>query len=439
MPEREPLQNLSPAEKRKLLAQLLRQRGGTLPQSLPDGAAGFQPPSEFLALKAQMQELERAAGAIYFQEAGGVNADTALVQGRELINYASYNYLGLSGHPVVSQAAKDAIDRYGTSVSASRLVSGERPLHRELEQELARLLGAEACLTFVGGFGTNETVVGRLAGPGDLVLYDSLIHSSIQEGSRLSGAQVRVFPHSSWEALDQLLQTHRRNYQRVLIVIEGVYSMDGDVPDLPRFIEVKKRHRALLMVDEAHSIGVLGQQGGGIGEHFGVARGDVEVWMGTLSKALAACGGYVAGSRDLVEYLRFTTPGFVYSVGMSPPNAAAALAALQQMRAEPERLGQLRARAKLFLDLARQGGLNTGSSRDSAVVPVIVGSSQRAVQLYRSLYDAGILAFPIMHPTVPENTARLRFFLSCTHSEQQIRHTIQVMTNSLLEQLPAAA
>jgi 8-amino-7-oxononanoate synthase len=438
MPDREQLKSLSADEKRKLLAQVLRQRG-TTSLSPGDGAAGFQPPPEFLAMKAHMQELEQAAGGIYFQEADGLNAETTLVQGRVLTNYASYNYLGMSGDPVVSQAAKDAIDRYGTSVSASRLVSGERPLHRELEQELARLLGAEACLVFVGGFGTNETVIGRLVGPGDLVLYDSLIHSSIQEGSRLSGARVRVFPHNNCEALDQLLHTHRREHQRALIVIEGVYSMDGDIPDLPRFIEVKQRHRAMLMVDEAHSIGVLGRHGGGIGEHFDVDRNEVEVWMGTLSKSLAACGGYIAGSQQLVEYVKFTTPGFVYSVGMSPPNAAAALAALHQMRSQPERLTRLRARADLFLELARQRGLNTGPSRDSAVVPVIVGSSQRAVQLYRSLNDAGILAFPIMHPTVPENTARLRFFLSCTHSEEQIRHTIRVIADSLPVPLIAAA
>ena len=217
---------------------------------------------------------------------------------------------------LVSAAAKAAIDRYGTSVSASRLASGEKVIHGELESAIARFIGTEAAVTFVGGHATNESVIGHLVGPGDLVLQDALAHNSIVQGAILSGARRRPFTHNDWQAADRLLEQFRHEYRRVLLVIEGVYSMDGDFPDLPRFIEVKKRHKALLMIDEAHSIGVLGHHGRGIGEHFDVNRSDVDIWMGTMSKALGSCGGYIAGSRALVEFLKYTAPGFVFSVGL---------------------------------------------------------------------------------------------------------------------------
>ena len=238
-------------------------------------------------------------------------------------------------------AAKEAIDRYGTSVSASRVASGERPVHRELEKELARLLGVEDSIALVSGHAANVTTIGHLFGKNDLVLYDALIHNSVLQGCALSEASHRAFPHCNWEALDAMLREARSNYRRVLIVIEGLYSMDGDIPELPAFIEVKKRHRALLMVDEAHSIGVLGKRGRGIAEHFAVNPADVDLWMGTLSKSLASCGGYIAGCRALIEYLKYTAPGFVYSVGMTPANAAAALAATRLLMAEPQRVTRL--------------------------------------------------------------------------------------------------
>ena len=246
----------------------------------------------------------------------GITNDRTVIDGRELINFASYNYVGTSGDPLVSAAAKAAIDRYGTSVSASRLASGEKVIHGELESAIARFIGTEAAVTFVGGHATNESVIGHLVGPGDLVLQDALAHNSIVEGAILSGARRRPFTHNDWQAADRLLEQFRHEYRRVLLVIEGVYSMDGDFPDLPRFIEVKKRHKALLMIDEAHSIGVLGHHGRGIGEHFDVNRSDVDIWMGTMSKALGSCGGYIAGSRALVEFLKYTAPGFVFSVGL---------------------------------------------------------------------------------------------------------------------------
>ena len=267
---------------------------------------------------------------------------------------------------------------YGTSVSASRLVSGERPVHRALEEGLADAHGTEDALAFVSGHATNVTVIGHLVGAEDAVVYDALSHNSIVQGAMLSGAQRVPFPHNDPAELDRVLARLRPTVKRVLVVIEGHYSMDGDVPDLPAMIATVRRHRASLMVDEAHSLGVLGPRGLGIAERCGVDPASVDIWMGTLSKTLSSCGGYVAGSRALIDYLRCSAPGFVYSVGLSPPLAAAALASLQIMRAEPERVAKLADNAAYFLAEAKAAGLDTGPSVGAAIVPVMTGGSIRA-------------------------------------------------------------
>lgn len=367
----------------------------------------------------------------FFRVHGGIARGVTRVEGRELLNFSSYNYLGLSGHPQVSEAAKRAIDLYGTSVSASRLVSGERPIHRQLEQALAGAHGTEDCVVFVSGHATNVTTIGYLFGPRDLIVHDALIHNSALMGMQLSGARRMPFPHNDWQALDALLADRRRQFERVLVVIEGIYSMDGDYPDLPRFIEVKRRHGAFLMVDEAHSFGVMGRSGLGLREHFDVQARDVDIWMGTLSKALAGCGGYIAGDRALVEHLKCAAPGFVYSVGMAPPVAASALAALTLMQAEPERCETLRARGQQFRDAARACGIDTGLSAGLSVIPAITGSSIRAARLSAALFQRGINVQPIVYPAVQERAARLRFFVSCDHTPEQIETTVAAVAEEL--------
>jgi 8-amino-7-oxononanoate synthase len=368
----------------------------------------------------------------YFRVLEGAKSNGAIEEGREHITFSRYNYLGMSGDPVVSQAAKDAIDRYGTSVSASRLASGERPLHRELEKEIADFIGTEDSLVFVSGHATNVTTIGHLFGKPDLIVHDALIHNSILQGCQLSQATHISFPHKNWQALDMILRESRPRFRRALVVIEGVYSMDGDIPELPEFIKIKKRHGAFLMVDEAHSIGVLGKRGGGISEHFGINPADVELWMGTLSKSFASCGGYIAGSGALVEYLKYTAPGFVYSVGMPPPNVAAALAAIRLLRKEPQRVTRLHELSELFLMLARERGLNTGfSNSGSPVIPVIVGDSLKAIRLSQALLRQGIDALPMVYPAVPDNSARLRFFVNCTHTREQIRFALDAVATEL--------
>lgn len=363
----------------------------------------------------------------FFKTHDQVASATTWIDGKAYINFASYNYLDLCGHPAVNQAAVEAIQRYGTSASASRMVSGERAVQQQLERGLADVYGVDDCVAFVSGHATNVTTIGYLFGSRDLILHDSLIHNSAVQGALLSGAQRMPFPHNDWQALDQLLDEHRKDFERVLIVIEGIYSMDGDFPDLPRFIEVKQKHKAFLMVDEAHSFGIMGATGKGIREHFGVDGHEVDIWMGTLSKTLSGCGGYIAGEKALVHHLRISAPGFLYSVGMSPPLAAASHAALQVMLAEPERVRKLQANGKLFLEQCRQYGIDSGYSAGLAVVPAILGSSARAGLVANRLFDQGINVQPIFYPAVEEGMARLRFFISMAHTEAQITHTIQTL------------
>ncbi len=363
----------------------------------------------------------------FFLSHEGVAGAVTRIEGREYINFSSYNYLGLCGHPAVNKAARDAIDRYGTSASASRLVAGERPVQRELEEALAELYGVEDCVVFVSGHATNVSTIGYLFGPKDLIVHDSLIHNSVIEGIKLSGASRRSFPHNDVAALDRLLSSSRAQFERVLVVIEGHYSMDGDIPDLPAFIELKRRHKAFLMVDEAHALGVLGATGRGVAEHFGADGRDVDIWMGTLSKTLAGCGGYIAGERALVEHLKYAAPGFVFSVGMAPPLAAASLAALQVMLKEPERVSRLQERSHATLQMLRGEGVNVGLSMGFAIIPVIIKSSLKAVKLSRHLFERGVNVSPIIHPAVEEKMARLRLFMSAMHTQSQIEYTCKTI------------
>jgi 8-amino-7-oxononanoate synthase len=441
---------LSSAEKRILLKKITHQKTSgsqcltisnlenfshksleNIQQILPE-YYNFNLYPEYLQLQLRKKDIQNS-GLFdpYFTVHEGINSDATTINGRKFINYSSYNYLGMSGDPVVSRTAQEAIDRYGTSVSASRVASGERPVHRELEEELASFIGTEDCIVYIGGHPTNVTTIGHLFGQDDLILHDSFIHNSALEGCKLSRARRLSFPHNDWHVLDEILRDQRHLYKRVVIVIEGVYSMDGDIPNLPKFIEIKKRYKTFLMIDEAHSIGVLGKKGHGIGEYFEIAPSDVDLWMGTLSKSFASCGGYIAGCKALIEYLKYTAPGFVYSVGIPPSNAAAALAAIRILKAEPERVTDLHERSKLFLELSTKQGLNTGMSQDTPIVPVIVGNSLHCIQLSQALFNKGINVQPIIHPAVPDKAARLRFFIASTHSEDQIRFTVDATTKEL--------
>ncbi|AOA09178.1 aminotransferase class I/II-fold pyridoxal phosphate-dependent enzyme [Pseudomonas sp. TMW 2.1634] len=443
----EPPSTLAASMKDKLIQQALERRlrgagegvAGPSLQSVQAAAAAvpeqfyrFDQHPAYLQLRVMLQSATHMGLVNPFfklhESLAGAQTD---IGGQRYVNFASYNYLGYSGHPEVASAAREAIDCYGTSVSASRAVSGERPLHRELEQAIAALYEVDDAITFVSGHATNVTTIGYLFGPRDLIVHDELIHNSVLQGIKLSGARRLSFAHNDWQALDRLLGEQRQHFERVLVVLEGIYSMDGDYPDLPRFVEIKQRHRAFLMVDEAHSLGVMGATGKGIREHYGLAGTDVDIWMGTLSKTLSSCGGYIAGETALVQHLKFLAPGFLYSVGMPPSVAAAALAALRRMAVDHDRVQALQARGQQFLRLAREAGLDVATSTGLAVIPVITGSSLKATQLSSALFCRGINAQPILYPAVPEKTARVRFFISCEHTEQEIAETVAIVAEEL--------
>ncbi|ODT13729.1 MAG: 8-amino-7-oxononanoate synthase [Kaistia sp. SCN 65-12] len=386
-------------------------------------------------LLTQHREIGHSHGVAdpFFRLQRGRAGPIATIEGREVINFASYDYLGLNGHPDVSAAAKAAIDRFGTSVGASRLTAGERQVHRDLEALLAELHGAEDALSFVSGHATNVSVIGGLLGPDDLLVSDALIHNSVVEGAKLSGAKRILCPHGDVEAIERALRLNRRRHRRTLIIVEGLYSMDGDVPDLAALVRLKRRYDAWLMVDEAHSVGVLGATGRGIAEEQGVDPADVDIWMGTLSKALASTGGYVAGSRKLIELLKYTSPGFVYSVGGCPSVTAAAGAAIEAMRREPWRLAKLRENGRAFAAGAKARGLDTGLSIGASVVPIIVGNSPNAVILSQRLLARGYNVIPIIFPGVAENQSRLRFFITSRHTPEHIDGVLDAIAEELPE------
>lgn len=382
---------------------------------------------------AMQRDLAAALGLAdpYYHAHQGIAGATSRIHGREIINFASYDYLGLSGDPRVADAITTAVRNCGSSVSASRISAGERGIHRQLEQALAELYSAEAAALFVSGHATAISTLSTLLGPKDIIIYDSLIHNCIAIGAQLSGAARRAFPHNDLDALETLLASERDRYDRAMIVVEGLYSMDGDGIDLARLVEMKRRWGAWLMVDDAHGLGVLGATGRGSAEHANVDAGTVDIWFGTLSKTLVSCGGYIAGSAAMIDLLKHLAPGLVYSVGLPAGQTAAALTALDIMKQEPERVLRLQENGRFFLDAARAEGLDTGASLGKGIIPVFVGDTPRAVSLATKLLDAGINAFPILPPGVPERTARLRFFVTATHSREQLAQTVSTAADLL--------
>lgn len=377
----------------------------------------------------------------YFRMHDGRLEPHSRVEGRDVLNFAGYDYLGLNGHPEVMAAAKEAVDRYGISASGSRHVAGERPVHRSLERALADHYQADDALLFVSGHATNVGVIGQLLGPKDLVVCDAGIHNSALGGAILSGAARRSFQHNDLDNLEEVLSRSRRKHQRALIVVEGLYSMDGDYPDLPRLIEIKERFDAWLMVDEAHALGVMGRRGHGIFEHFGVHPRRVDIWMGTLSKTLAGCGGYIAGDAVLVDYLRLTVGSFVFSVAVPPVIAAVAEKALEILHREPQRVARLQANGAHFVEYACRKGLDIGAGQGLAVAPVMVGDSIASVALSQLLLERGVNVLPVFYPGVPMKSARLRFFLTAMHSAADIETAIDRVVEARSEvsrRLPAS-
>ncbi len=421
---------VEPLQRKSLLASLRethaakkpRPMGRPAPQTQDGGTFDFTTHpaySDVKIAKAASQTL--GVRSPFFRQSEAVRPTEVLVGGKWATNFAAYDYLSLNLTDAIRDAVRDAVETWGVSATASRLVGGERTLHAHLERRLAEFVGTEAALVMVSGHATNLAIVSTLVGAEDLVLVDALAHNSIYEGIKASGAAHTTFPHNDHAWVDRHLSSARSKYRNALIVVEGLYSMDGDAPDLARFVDVKRRNDAWLMVDEAHSIGVLGASGRGICEEQGVPTSNVEIIMGTLSKSFCSCGGFIAGSESLIDLLRYRAPGFVYSVGLSTPNTAAAIAAVDTIEANPSRVQELRQRCAAFKAIATELGLDTGEAQGYAVCPVIIGDSLKAVWVANKLLDAGFNVLPIIAPAVPNRSARLRFFLNHDHEESQMR------------------
>lgn len=361
-----------------------------------------------------------------------VSDATVNLEGREMINFSTYNYLGLAGDPRVKAAAKQAIDDFGTSTGSGRSITGEIDLHSAFEKEICEVLGTEDAVVSVGGYSTNAFAVGYLCRNKDLIVYDELIHNSALAGCKMSPARRLSFPHNDYDALETLLAENRGKYERVLLLVEGVYSMDGDIPDLLRLIEIKKRYKALLMVDEAHSFGIIGPNGLGVSDYFDFDPNDVDIFFGSMSKSFGTCGGYIAGPSPLIAILKYYAPGvLLYGAAPTPANTAAGLESLRIMRAEPERARRLVDNASYFIRKAQEAGLDTYNSRDSAVVPLMCRDSELALWMSMTLFEQGVCAYPMLYPIVPRDKSRLRFFINTNHTHQQLDYTVQKIAENM--------
>jgi 8-amino-7-oxononanoate synthase len=427
---------LTSAAKSALLDTMRRapapQSDDSAPPNLPGRDMSFEsmPAYQYLTRQRQVADTLGLRNPFYHlhDARGGARS---VIDGHQVVNFASYDYLGLNGHPEITRAVGEATAEWGTSVSASRITAGERAFHRELEQALADIYESEAALAFVSGHATAVSTIAALLGPRDLILHDALIHNCVVVGAQLCGATRRSFPHNDMAALATILAASRDRFERVLIVSEGLFSMDGDGPDLAELVAVKERYECWLMVDDAHGLGSLGKTGRGIFEMAGVDPRRVDIWLGTLSKTLVSCGGFVAGNHALIEYLKLTAPGMVYSVGLSASAAVASLTAIRIMQREPERVARLQGNGHRFLAAARAAGLDVGDSWGFAVTPVILGDSVRTILLADRLLHRGYNAFPIIPPGVPERSARLRFFISCEHTEAELDGAVAAIAEEL--------
>jgi 8-amino-7-oxononanoate synthase len=344
-------------------------------------------------------------------------------------SFAHYDYLGLSRDQRVIDASAKALMDFGPGVGASRLVGGDRSLHRKFEADMADFVGHEDAISAVSGYGLNVSLIGHLMGSTDLVIYDDHSHNSVMTGVELTRATTIAYRHNDLDQLEYLIGRYRDNHKRILIATEGLYSMDGDVPDLPRLIDIKERSGAWLMLDEAHSIGVLGKTGRGLTEHFGVDPKDIEFIVGTLSKAFVSCGGFVCGSKSSVYWLRHTLPGYVYSVGAPPSVVAASHAALNILRAEPSRVERLHENSRHTLTGATMRGLSTGRAVGYGIVPIMFSSKENAMRAFFMLLERNLYIPPIVQRAVSNDSARLRMFISSAMTKDGIDHALDAIAD----------
>lgn len=369
-------------------------------------------------------------GLYYFQKAlEGKSGPFVEIDGKKLKMISSYDYLGLIGNEKIETAAIEAIKKYGTGSGGVRLLSGTNKLHLELEDALAEFVGLESVLTYTSGYAANLAILSSLFGSDDVALIDSKVHQSTIDACKLAGLSYRRFQHNNMESLERLLELYNGK-DRVLIISEGIFSMDGDISDLPALIELKEKFGALLMLDEAHSLGVLGNDGRGVANYFDIDPSKVDIITASLSKAIPANGGFVAGSKDLITLLQHQSTPFVFSAAMGPAAAAAILASLGIMKTEPERFTALKDNRDYFNKGLKDMGYNTGLS-ESPVIPIHLGTLDKTLSVAKSLYNEGVLATPVVYPAVAHDKGILRICITADQNRQYLDEVLEVFRKLL--------
>ncbi|MFH1002256.1 MAG: pyridoxal phosphate-dependent aminotransferase family protein [bacterium] len=374
-------------------------------------------------LNQRLKKMKDEKQYFYLKSIDGASGAKVTIDGRKMIMFASYNYLGLITHPKIKKAAIDAIEKYGTGAAGVRLLAGTTKIHEELEAAIAKFKGAEDAVTYSSGYITNLAAITTLCQRGDLVVIDKLDHASIIDGCMLSGATHKSYLHNDMESLERIL-VNSGKYTNKLIIVDAVYSMDGDVANLPEISRLAKKYNTKVMVDEAHSIGVLGKTGHGIEEHFGL-KGVVDIHMGTLSKTIPSIGGYLAGDKDLITYLKHNSRPFIFSASLPPVAAATAIACLEVIEDEPERVTNLQKNIKQFKDGLNSMGYNTMNSTTS-IVPILIGEEEETLKLCKIVNDEGIFICPILFPAIPKGTNRLRAHVQATHTSEDIDEALDI-------------
>lgn len=375
---------------------------------------------------AERIRLLKEAGLYYYNQpiTEMLDESKVLVRGRVMQMYASYSYLGLIGHPRINAAAKAAIDRYGTGTHGVRTLAGTLDVHNELEETIANFKGTETAITYTSGYATNLTVVSTLLGRHDYVFSDRLNHASIVDGCMMSGAKFVRFKHNDLNDLERVLEEAPASAAK-LIIADSVFSMDGDIINLPRIVELSRKHNAWLMIDEAHSIGVLGKTGRGIEEHYGM-EGAIDIKMGTLSKTIPSVGGYVAGKHDMINYLRHASRAYIFSAALPPAQAAAANEAFKVILDEPWRIEKLTANGKQFISGLQSRGFDTMLT-ETAIVPVLCGEDDLAYALTRNVQERDIFVLPVVSPAVEQGKARLRATVTAAHETADIERAMDII------------
>jgi len=363
----------------------------------------------------------------YFREIESDQDTEVMIRGKKVLMFGSNSYLGLTNHPKVKEAAKAAIDKYGTGCAGSRFLNGTLDIHIELEERLARLVGKDGALCYSTGFQVNLGVVSLLAGRHDYLLLDELDHASIIEGSRLSFSKILKFAHNDMDALECKLKMCEKGKIK-LIVVDGIFSMEGDIIKLPEVVRLAEMYGASIMVDDAHSLGVIGKNGSGTASHFGLTD-KVDLIMGTFSKSFASLGGFIAADKEVINYIKHNSRSLIFSASMTPSSAAAVLASIEIMESEPERIKHLWEITAYALNGFKSAGFDTGKS-ETPIIPLFIRDDIKALQLTRMLLEDGVFVNPVVSPAVPKEDCLIRYSLMATHTKEQVETSIEKITKA---------